>query len=383
VTSAWAERFASFEGTAYIDTAHSGALPLAAAEAARDAVRKKTRPDLLENELYFSLPAGIRARAARLFGCDERNVAVTNGAGQGINAVARGIEWHAGDRVVLPELEFPSNLYPWLWLRRRGVEVIEVPPDDEETGAVSPQRLAEHVTPGTRVVAFSHVNYTHGGLCDPAPIVDAARAVGAVTVLDASQAAGVQPFAFADSGVDVYVSAGYKFLLGPYGTGIALFTDRMIEALGVSDLVWWSVEGSENFNALPRGDIHLRPGAGRFDAHETASFLNLAAWTVSLDLVLEAGPETVRAHARRLCDRLLSGLPEGFSAGSPLEESRRSHFLTVRGTTPEVTAVAHHRLAEARVQVSLRGDRLRVSPHLFNSEEDIDRMLDVLVLPHG
>lgn len=374
----WKSRFNDFGGFAYFDTANSGALPIAAAEAAREAIALKARPDRLTNELYFSLPAGVRARIARLFDCAERHVAVTTGAGAGINAVARGLDWRKGDRIVLPALEFPANLYPWLWLERRGVEIVEVAADDPSTGSVSPERLAEHVLPGTRVVAFSHVNYTHGGRLDPAPIVDAARRVGAVTVLDASQAAGMEPFALGASGVDVYVASGYKFLLGPYGTGLALFSERMLERLEVNEIVWWAVEGTEDFNNLPRGDIRLRDGARRFDAHETASFLNLAAWTAALDLVLEVGPERARAHAHALGDRVLAGLPTGFEPAGPLADGRRSHILTVRAASPEATAAAHRRLAETSVRVSLRGNRLRIAPHLFNDEDDVDRLLSAL-----
>lgn len=381
MTGTWRERFGDFGGAAYFDTANTGALPLAAAEAARAAIETKAHPERLEKPTYFSVPAGVRERAARLFACDERHVAITNGAGAGVGALVRGLDWRPGDRVVLPPLEFPSNLYPWLWLRRRGVEVVEVPADDPATGSVSPERVADHVTPGTKVVAFSHVNYTHGGRLDPAPIVDAARHAGAVCLVDGSQAAGVEPFdfgAFDTAGGDVYVASGYKFLLGPYGTGLALFSDRALERLDVNELVWWSIEGTENFNNLPREDLRLRPGARRFDAHETASFIQLAALTAALDLVLEIGPEAARAHAHALGDRILAALPTGIEPTSPLADGRRSHILTLRAATPEATAAAHARLAEAGVIASLRGDRLRVSPHVFNDEGDVDRLLAAL-----
>ncbi|HEY6100576.1 MAG TPA: aminotransferase class V-fold PLP-dependent enzyme, partial [Anaeromyxobacter sp.] len=361
--SPWAARFAPFEGTVYLDAASQGPIPIAAARAGREALALKERPWRITSATYVSVVAEARALVARLLGCREEAVALVTGAGQVVNAVARGLELGEGDEVVLPRHEFPSNDFPWRWLARRGVVVRAVEPDDP-SGAVSAARLASEIGPRTRVVAFAHVSYLHGGRIDPGPVVEAARRVDALTVVDGSQAAGALPFDFGASGVDVYAASGYKFLLGPYGSGIGLFSARALERVAVADVNWWAVQGAEDFNHLP-ATVEMKPGAQRYDAHEPASFNNLMPLAESLRLLLEATPGLVHAHARELCDRAASGLPPGFSIASPVDAAQRSHILCLRAAAPAATAEAFDRLRAAKVVVALRGDRLRVSPHLY------------------
>jgi len=373
----WADRFASFEGVAYLDVASQGPLPLAAARAGREALELAERPDRLTDGLFVALPGEVRALYARLFSCREESVALVTGAGAVVNAVARGLELEEGDEVLLPPGEFPSNYYPWLWLGRRGVKVVEVEPDPA-TGAVSAERLASRIGPRTRVVAFSHVSHLHGGRIDPAPVVDAARKAGAVTVVDGSQAAGALPFDFGASGVDAYAACASKFLLGPYGTAVGLFSPALLARIAVGDINWWSVKGSDDFDHLPRGSFELRAGARRYDAHATASVNTLMPLVQSLRLVLEVTPAAVQTHCREIVDRILDRLPAGFRAASPLEPGSRSHVVCIAAETRDETRAAHERLLAARVRVALRGDRLRVGPHLHASLSDADRLVSAL-----
>src|SRR5512133_1613520 len=221
--AAFADRFAPSEGIAYLDAASQGAMPLAAARAGRDALALKERPWKITTQTYLSVVAEARALGGR-----EDQVALVTGAGQVVNAVARGLDLGEGDEVLLPRHEFPSNDLPWRWLARRGVAVRVVEPDDP-SGAVSAARLAAEIGPRTRVVAFAHVSYLHGGRIDPGPVVEAARRVDALTVVDGSQAAGALPFDFGASGIDVYAASAYKHLLGPYGCGLGLFSAQVLD----------------------------------------------------------------------------------------------------------------------------------------------------------
>jgi selenocysteine lyase/cysteine desulfurase len=201
--------------------------------------------------------------------------------------------------------------------------------------------------------------------------------VDALTVVDGSQAAGALPFDFGASGVDVYAASGYKFLLGPYGSGIGLFSPRALDRVRVADVNWWAVQGAEDFNHLP-ATVEMKPGAQRYDAHEPASFNNLMPLAESLRLLLEATPALVAAHARELCDRVAAGLPPGCSVASPADPAQRSHILCLRAASAAATAEAFRRLEAARVTVALRGDRIRVSPHLYSTDGDVERLLAAL-----
>jgi selenocysteine lyase/cysteine desulfurase len=374
--SVWAERFAPSEGHAYLNAASKGPLPLAAARAGREALELQQRPWRLPPSGHAGILREVRALAARLLGAREESVAIVTGAGQVVNVVARGLELGEGDEVLLARHEFPANDLPWRWLARRGVRVRVAEPDDP-SGAVSAARLAAEIGPRTRVVAFSHVSYLHGGRIDPGPVAEAARRVGAVTVLDGSQAAGALPFDFGASGIDVYAASGYKFLLGPYGCGLGLFAPGIIDRIAVTDVNWQSVVGGDDHEHPPT-EVVLKPGALRWDAHEPSSPANLMPLAESLRLLLEVGPSGVQSHARALCDRLLGALPPGVEPASPLDPAARSHMLCLRTGSPAETAAAYERLRAADVETSLRGGRIRVSPHIYNLAEDVDRLVEAL-----
>ncbi len=375
-SGSFAQRFSSFEGYAYLAAASQGPLPLSAVRAGKEALRLKEQPWRLQTSMHHAVIREARGLVARLLGARDESVALTTGAGAAVNAVARGLEWAEGDEILLPAHEFPANDFPWRWLSRRGVRVRVVEPD-RAAGAVSAEGLAREIGPRTRVVAFSHVSYLHGSRIDPGPVVEAARRVGALTVVDGSQAAGALPFDFGGSGVDVYAVSGYKYLLGPVGTGLGLFSPAALDRLSVGDINWLSVLGSENVSDLPTA-VELRPGALRYDAHETSSLNNLMPLAESLRLVIEATPARVQAHARTLCDRMLAGLPAGWDAASPLELEARSHILCLRGPSPARTEAAFEALRAAKVVTSLRSGRIRVAPHLYNEADDVDRLLAVL-----
>jgi selenocysteine lyase/cysteine desulfurase len=374
--AAYADRFAPTEGHAYLNAASKGPLPLAAVRAGREALELQERPWRLSPAAHGGLLAEVRALAARLLGARDESVAVVTGAGQVVNAVARGLELGEGDEVLLAPREFPANDLPWRWLARRGVKVRVAEPD-HASGAISGARLAAELGPRTRVVAFSQVSFLHGGRIDPGPVAEAARRAGVITVLDGSQAAGALPFDFGASGIDVYATSGYKFLLGPYGCGLGLFAPQVLDRLAVSDVGWQAVVGADDYDHPPV-EVVLKPGAQRHDAHEPASPANLMPLAASLRLLLEVGPAAVQSHARALNDRLLAALPPGFEPASPLEPAARSHILCLRAGSPGETAAAFERLREAKVETSLRGGRIRVSPHLYNVPGDVDRLVEAL-----
>jgi selenocysteine lyase/cysteine desulfurase len=372
----FAARFAPFEGHAYLNAASQGPLPLAAVRAGREALALKEQPWRMATRPHVAAIREVRTLAARLLGAAEASVAIVTGAGAVVNAVARGLALGEGDEVLLPEQEFPANDFPWRWLERRGVLVRTVKAA-AGAGAVTAERLAAEVGPRTRVVAFSQVSYLHGGRLDPGPIVEAARRVGALTFVDGSQAAGAESFDFAASGVDVWGAAGCKYLCGPVGTGLGLFSPAALDRVAVGDVNWMTVVGAEDVTDLPRA-VELRPGALRYDAHELGGLNNLLPFAEALRLLLKATPAAVNAHARALGDRLLAALPPGWAAASPLEAGSRSHLLSLRARAPGRTEAGFEALRQAGVVTSLRGGGIRVAPHLYNTAADVDRLVAAL-----
>lgn len=370
------EEFFDQEGRIYLNCAGQAPLPRAAVRAILEALEWQKFPERLTHELYADLPDQTRALLAELIGADPHEIAITNGASDGVNAVARGLDWRPGDEIVLPAGEFPANYYPWKWLERRGVRIVEVQPS---TRFVSVEDLLAALGPRTRLLALSWVNYSSALRLDLARLAEACREGGVHLFVDGSQAVGAIPFDVKQLGVSFLAVAGYKWLLGPYGTGFFYVREDLTEQLEVNRIYWQALEGAFDFSRLPRDGAKLRPGARRWDASETASFANLAGLRASVEFLLRVGVERIEQHTRELVCHLVEHLPRDRCVlASPAEDSQRGTFVCVAARTPEATQGLWQKLQERKIFVALRENALRIAPHLYNSAREIDQLLDVL-----
>ena len=373
------DEFSDFEGVVFLNCATQGPFPRQTAAAIEQAIALKTRPDRISDALYFQLPNETRQELAALLGGRPQDYALTNGASDGAFAVARGLAWQPGDQVLMAEGDFPCNFFPWANLDQRGLAKgvrLRVLPSRGEP--IRCTQFLRALGPRTRVVATSLVSYTTGLRLDIERLGEACRNNGTLLVVDVTQAAGALPLRLDRLPIDVAICAGYKWLLSPYGTGFAYFRPEVLRRLRVTDLYWQAVEGAENFNRLSRKGWKLAAGARRFDSTETASFLNVSAMLASLRFLRRVGVEAVEEHARRLLDCLARQLPPGYRVVSSLKPAERSTVLAVVAANPDATRRTYESLRAADVVVSLRQDRIRVSPHLYNTEADIARCLQVL-----
>lgn len=369
----WKERF-DLRHTVYLNGATQGPLPRVAIAAIEQAVALKRDPSRIDDAIYFELPDRVRKAGAALFGCRPQDLAVCTGASAGVGLLAGGLDWRHGDRVIVPAGEFPSNYLPWKALRARGV-VVDVLPT---VGGVRPDDVAAALQPTTRVVAVAHVNFATGFRADVEAIGWLCREHGAAFLIDASQSAGAVPLDAPRCHATVVTAAGYKWMLSPYGTGLFYVDPDWIERLPVPAVNWTSVVGARDFNNLTTLELDFRPGAVRWDAPETASFLNLMPMAAALELLGEIGIEAAFEHAVGLIDRLVAGLPPGYRADSSLRPAGRSTIFRIVGDDPERTGSAYRRCVAAGIALGMREDGIRVSPGVWNDGADIDRLLEEL-----
>jgi cysteine desulfurase / selenocysteine lyase len=357
--------------TIYLDCAYQGPFPRVTSARLREAIELKCHPERLKAPDYFDLPERVRARLSRLVGAERDEVAITNSVTQGIGIVATGLEWAAGDEVVIASSNFPSNLFTWLHLQRRGVRVTLIQP---RQGCVQADDVGAVLTSRTRVVALDWVSYATGARIDLAALGDLAHRRGALFVVDGTQGVGAIELDLHALPVDVLVGAAYKWLLGPYGTGFAYIQKDLQDRLDLPVVNWSSVEGSDQFDALPVDQFTLPRAARVFDVGETANFINLHGLDPSLEYVENAGVSTVNRHCRRLLDRLAEGLA-GYPLSAAAEAEHASTILGFQARSPAATKELHASLRARHVAVSLRHGMIRVSPHLYNGDDDIDRLL--------
>jgi cysteine desulfurase / selenocysteine lyase len=313
----------------------------------------------------------VRQLAARLIHADPDDICFVPNTSYGINLIAEGFPWQPGDRVVIAEDEFPSNQYPWLNLASRGVAVVRV-------ASRGPRILVNDVRAAiddrTRVVALSAVEYASGFRNDLAAIGELCRRRGVFFFVDAIQMLGMMPLTVDTLPIDALSADSHKWLLGPEGAGFAWIRREWIERLRPIMVGWNSVRHALDFGTI---QLNLKPHAGRYESG-AANVPGLTAMGASLELLLEAGVGNLWTQIHMLtdylCDRAATIGLEVFSAREPHAASGIVSFITP-GHDP---AALQARCRAAGVIVNTRHNRLRVSPHAWNTIADIDRFIDAL-----
>jgi len=310
-----------------------------------------------------------RALAARLLHAEPDEIAFVGSTSDGLNLAAQALPLQPGDNVILCDMEFPANVYPWLNLRRKGVEVRIVPHDN---GGLTPARLAEYLDGRTRVVTVSSVQFLSGFRADLAALSQLAHQAGAVLVVDAIQSLGAVPMDVRASGVDILAANGAKWLMAPIGVTVLYVRREWIERLQPPYGYYRAVVRPEPYLAY---DWTLRTDARRFEP-ASLNVVGLYGLRAALALLLEVGIERIYAHLLDLTDRLLAGLETlGLEILTPRAREHRAGIVTCR--TPDVPG-DWARLKDAHILVSQREGYLRISPHFYNIPEEIDRLLEVL-----
>ncbi len=312
-----------------------------------------------------------RSRAARLINAAADQIAFVKNTTEGLCFAANGMDWRPGDNVVLNDLEFPSNVYPWLNLARHGVETRMVESVD---GRLPVESIGEKIDSKTRVVSISHVEYGNGFRNDIAAIGALCREKHVVFVVDAIQSLGQTPVDVAEMGIDILTADGHKWLLGPEGIGIFYCAPHMTDRLELYEVGWNSVADAGNYDSF---DPTPAPTARRFEcgSHNT---LGIHALGASLDLLLEVGIEAVQGRLRLLTDRLVESLREaGYRVLSPRGESEWSGIVTFDSPVHE-TGALHRTLRSHQIIGARRGGGIRISPHFYNTEEEVLRVVEVL-----
>ena len=366
------------EDATYLNLAAQAPMPKAAHRAVQAAIEWKKNPHHMPDSAYFEVPGRIRASIAKLIGADPEEIALTTGASTGMSAVAYGLDWKPGDEIVTAKGEFPLQYSTWKPMEaREGIVLKVIAPRDRFLTA---DDFISALTPRTRMVSVSLVRFNDAVLVDAARIAAACHAQGALLLLDVSQACGGMPLDVTQLGADFMVSAGYKWLLSPYGTGFFWARMEHIQKMRPGPFYWAAAEGAENFHSLSFENPKPR-GARRWDMAETSNYFNFAAMDASLQFVLQFGPETVQAHNHKLIDFLFERLPKDRCIpASPLDSAHRGPYGSFTARSPEKTAELYQKLAKEKVITSFREGNIRVSPHLYNTERDIDRLIAAITV---
>ncbi len=317
----------------------------------------------------------VRSLAARLVGAQPAEIGLVPNTTTGIGLVAEGFPWQAGDNVLAPANEFPSNQYPWMNLAERGVQTRRLPVED---GRLDPDRILAACDERTRMISVSWVGYATGWRVDVKSLVEKAHQRGIYVFLDAIQGLGVFPLDVRDWGVDFFAADGHKWMLGPEGAGLLYVRLEHLALLRPLCVGWNSVVQAHDFS---RCALDLRPAASRYEGG-SSNMVGITALGASLELLASLG---LSANASPVADRILQ-LTDfaaerleriGAQIRSPRDDGHRSGILSFELPGADPAAVRRQCLSQGIV-LSVRHGWIRISPHAYNNEHDLERLVDVL-----
>lgn len=358
---------------AYLNCSYMSPLPTASREAGQGAVARKSQPWNITSQDFFTEAETARELFAELVGGDADGVAIIPSASYGVGIAAANIPVARGQSIVLLEDQFPSNVYPWRDLASQtGASIVTVPrPSDYDWTTA----LLAHIDQRTAVVAVPNCHWTDGSLIDLRRVGERARAVGAALVVDGAQSVGAHPFSVAEVQPDFLVAVTYKWLLGPYSLGFLYAAPHRREGKPLESN-WITREDSEDFAGLVEYRDTFQPGARRYDMGERANFALLPIAIASLRQIIAWRVEEIAATLREL-----TGYIEQQARHIGLEpvpsERRVGHLIGLR-SRGEVPADLGRQLAAEGVFVSQRGNAIRVSPHLYNTREECNKLFAAL-----
>ncbi len=341
-------------------------------EAGIQALRMKREPALITPAMFFEGGDRVRVLFASLINGRADQVAIIPAASYGIATIARNIKVGYGDNLVLIQGQFPSNVYSWHRLAENTGAAIRMV---EGRGANWTQRVLESIDYRTSVVAMGIVHWTDGTLFDMKAIGKRARDVGAVLIIDGTQSIGALPFDVQEIQPDALVCSGYKWLMGPYGTGLLYVGERFLDGIPLEES-WITRQGSDNFDGLLNYTNQYRPGAIRYDRGQTTSFAHTAMMIKGLEQVIDWQPENIQTY----CENLIADLlPAAQNRGYKITGPHRPHLFGICVPTHVNRQQLLDQLTQRNISVSLRGDAIRVSPNVYNNAADVDALHDALV----
>jgi len=296
---------------------------------------------------------------------------LTHSTSEGIAIVANGLTYEKGSNIVTCDMEFMSNLYPWQALaKRHGLQLKAIRNRD---GILRMEDFSEAIDSRTRVVAISYVQYANGFRIDLEELSKIAHENDSCIVTDAVQALGQMPVDVSKLGVDFLATSGYKWLLSPISTGFLYVRRELFEELWPTIVGYRSDENSEEFGFREFEPAHT---ARRYEGGQL-NFPGFAGMKESIALLQDVGISTVQTRIHALVDRMIDGLKRNTSVQvkSCLEEAFRSGIVSLACREPNLVA---ERLLQRGIVISVRGGRLRISPHFYNTEGEIDKLVSEL-----
>lgn len=310
----------------------------------------------------------IRRKSAALIGAEPEEVAFVKNTSHGISIVAQGLDWKAGDNLIVYEKEFPSNIYPWLNLKKRGVEVRFIP---SRNGRILIEDIEGLIDSRTTLVTISSVQFSSGFRIDLKSVGELCRRKGVLFFVDAIQSLGVVPMDVEEFHVDFLAADGHKWLLSPEGIGIFYCRKEIADRINPILIGWKSIQNESDYDHI---DFRFKTSALKFE-EGSLSFIGIFALGAAVDLLLEVGISRIENRAIELGDLIIEEAKrKDFHLRTPKKREERAGIISIAKNFDPISV--KDKLRDDGVIVNVRGGAIRVSPHFYNTERDVLRLFN-------
>jgi len=368
--------FALKPGHVWLNVASEGPLPRKANEALQEAIEWKSSPHLLTIPKFQQVPLGLKESISRLICVDKGDVILGNSATYGLHLLSNGLEFKAGDEIILLQNDFPTDILPWLSLQQKGVIVHQL---KAQNHVLTLQEIQKAINRRTRLICLPFVHSFTGFKEDIKNIGKLCRSQGILFIVNLSQAVGSFEVDLTQWDLDAVVCAGYKWLLGPYGTGFCWIRKDIRQELKYDQNYWISLMDEASLNS--EGLINLKDdhSARRYDVFGTANFFNFVPWKASIDYLLSLGLDHVNRHNQLLVDQMINGLDQKkFFLISPYPKKERTNIVVFSHTDASQNPILYEFLKGKGFYLALWKNKLRISAHIYNTQQEIEGLLSVL-----
>jgi len=373
-------KFSLPKNVTYLNCAYMSPLLKAVEKAAVRGVRLKRNPANIHAGDFFTITSDLRNAFATLIGAsDAGRVVVVPSVSYGMATVTKNLKINKGQHVLVAAEQFPSNYYPWqVVCADTGAELKVKAPEKghHDRGRIWNTKFLESISEKTQVVALAHTHWADGTIFDLEALRKRTREVGALLIIDGTQSLGALPFDIQKIQPDALICAAYKWLLGPYSIGLAYFGEYFNEGKPIEEN-WINRMESEDFSALVNYESRYQPGALRYGVGEQSNFILAPMAMKAIVQIIRWGPANIQAYCQSITEPAIGMLRE---KGFLIDELpyRASHLFGIRHPKNPDPEILKARFVRANIHVSFRGDAIRISPHVYNDANDLNRFVKIL-----
>lgn len=368
---------ANFSEHIFMNFAGLAPMPTIAVEAATRSANAKAMPHRFNPDEFFNSALCVKLNLSKMINSSPQDIALTTGASAGTSLIATSLDFQKGDEIVIVDGDFPSHEATWKPIADRYEVTLKIVTFEE------PSQISENVSkmigPKTKIVSLSHVRYDDGSRLNVKPVASACHENDSLLLLDVSQSIGIVPLDVSTLNADILVGVGYKYLMGPWGTGFLWVSPNAFEQL--RPLPWnWTSQDVNSFSKLIYNSPNPIEGLGRLDAAQTVGpfNLNLCAWEASLNFVKPYAHGLALEYTQKLIDQLFEDLPLQYERLTPEESTNRGAIGCFSAESIEATRELFAFLTQEHFSISLRNGRLRIAPHLLNTENEINHLNETI-----